>query len=613
MNNFSLDKKPHILSSPESSEGGAGGINGPANQAETELRGEVLEGHPDVEVGDKASLENALGELVADLGAAETSPEEEGAEIVGSTPEDTLDTLIREEVEASKPKFKVGENGLSLQGSEIQSIQSQIQQLESGQRDLVDSIRAEIAESRQEEIENLESEKFKLEGKKAKLTNLVLLKYNELLVKSPNTKKTLDEFTKDAMNIPVFSDQVSTNETALQEVESKIKAFNTETQTLIEIAIQDKKTELQQQLTEAQANYTETGAEAYDKPILLERAKEALEQRLSKTEFTREVGEKTEFYISDQDLEEIFALYGYVDGMKRIKKLKKDIEIYNGSEQTERNIQYFAGAAKEKELEGLRDKKNTLQKELEDIEGDTSYQETSHLERDKARYNIQLNLLGENLGKISCEVRLTNKGFELQEDYQILLEELLSKFNNSITSINTELDRLGSAISNIRALSNFRIPEGTKMRVDQLKDIDDYLEQNKSKSRWNPSRDQDSISRLSPILENIKLRIAERDEYINEYNSKNTESLNNTAALQELNEIYSQSEYIRVKLGQTELTDKNSIIQAINQLKEYIEQYQKLDDFDTKQERVRELRQEIDTISKQENDLRQYNPNVIYN
>lgn len=399
----------------------------------------------------------------------------------------------------------------------------------------------------------------------------------------------------------------------IQKAEEALNDFDAETAAQVEQAIQDKKTELQGQLTEAQANYSETGAEANDKPILLERAKEGLEQRLSETDFTQEVKGTKEFYISNQDLEEIFELYGYVDGMERIKKLKKDIKAYNGSEQTERNIQYFASVAKERELRVLRDETNTLQKELEDIEGDTSYQEASHLERDKARDQIQLNLLEEHIGEISCEVILTDKGFELKEDYQRLLEELSSKFDNSITSINTELDKLRESISNIRKLSSFQIPEGKSIRVDQLKDIDDYLEANKSKSRLDLTKDRSAISRLSPILENIKLRITERDKYIEEYNSKNTESINNTAGLRELNERYSQSEYIRGKLGQTELTDKNSITQVISKLREYIEQYQKPDDFDTKQERVRELRQKIDTISKQENDLKQYNPNVIYN
>lgn len=47
MNNFNPDKKPHILSSPESPEGVAAGINGKPNQAEqgeTELSEKVLEG-----------------------------------------------------------------------------------------------------------------------------------------------------------------------------------------------------------------------------------------------------------------------------------------------------------------------------------------------------------------------------------------------------------------------------------------------------------------------------------------------------------------------------------------------------------------------------------------
>lgn len=320
MNNFNPDQNPHILSSPEDPEGGAGGGNVLANQAEqreTELSGEVLEGQegqPNVEGGEVDSLENALGELVADLGAAETSPEEKGAEIVGSTPEDTLDTLIREEVEASKPKFKVGENGLSLQGSEIQSIQSQIQQLESGQGDLVDSIRAEIAESRQAEIENLEAEKFKLEGEKLDLeqkhTNLINQGYNNLRKEVPNTKVTLKEFSQRAMSTEAFSKEVKANNTAIQSKEEEIKAFDTETQTLIKTAIQNKKTELQQQLTEAQSGYTESGAEANDKKVLLERQ---LKEQLT---------DPNQLF-SQQNIDQILATYGIKEGLDKLEELQQ--------------------------------------------------------------------------------------------------------------------------------------------------------------------------------------------------------------------------------------------------------------------------------------------------
>jgi|GEM_PF-3540919 chromosome segregation ATPase len=618
MNNFNPDQNTYILSSSETQEGGTGAINGQSNQAEqvdAETR-KVVEGQErqqNVEGGDEAGLDATL-EGLTNVIASKKSPEEHQTAI--TTPENELDAIVQQEVDASKPKFEVGEDGLSLQGAEIQGIQSQIQQLESGQVDLVDSIKSEITESRQAERDRLESEKSKLESKKSDLekkhTTIIREKYKELLVKAPYTTVTFEEFTQRAMSTDAFREEVEPNESALQDVEAKIKDFDTETQTLIETAIQKKLGELKGKLELAEIQYKETGAEAYDKPILLERAKEALEQRLSNTEFTREVEGKTEFYISNKDLEEIFALYGYVDGMDKIKQLKKNINVYNGSEQTETNIQRFAGTAKEKELEGLRDKKNTLQKELEDIEGDTSYQEASHLEKDGGGDKIKLNLLREDLGKISCEVRLTGKGFELQKDYKTELEEITNKFNTSTQAIQTELDRLQKSINNIRALRDFKIPEGRNMKRNELREIEDYLEKNKSKSRWNPSRDQDAISRLSPILENIKLRIAERDEYLNEYNSKNTESLNNATALQELNEKYSQSEYIRGKLGQTEITAKNSITQAINKLQEYIAQYQKPDDFDTKQVRVRELREEITTISKQEKDLERYNPRVIY-
>ena len=64
MNNFNPDQNPHILSSLETQEGGAGGGNVPANQAETEFSREVLEGQSYVNMGDGYSLENALGDLV---------------------------------------------------------------------------------------------------------------------------------------------------------------------------------------------------------------------------------------------------------------------------------------------------------------------------------------------------------------------------------------------------------------------------------------------------------------------------------------------------------------------------------------------------------------------
>jgi len=285
MNNFNPDQNPHILSSPETQEGGAGGINRQTNQAEqenAELSGNVL------------------------IGSAETNPEENGSELEGQ-----LDSLIAEVVEASKPKFEVGADGLSLKGSEIQGIKSQIQQLESGEGDLVDSIRSQITESMQEKIISLEAEKFKLEGEKTKITNSILQAYNKVREKDPKTKTTLEDFTTLAMKNKIVSKAVETNNTAIKAKEDEIKAFDSETKTLIETAIQNKKIELHQQLTKVQVNYTETGAEAHDKKVLLERQ---LKEQLT----------DPDQLFSKNNITSIFAIYGIKEGLEKLEELKKE-------------------------------------------------------------------------------------------------------------------------------------------------------------------------------------------------------------------------------------------------------------------------------------------------
>ena len=604
MNNFNPDQKPIILNSPESPEGGVAGT-GPQVPS-TELGEEEL------------SLEQALDQVQKSLEGRVASEGGEGVdtEVLEDSLAAELDSLVQQEGEESKPKFEVNKDGLSLQGLEIQDIKSQIQQLEIGEGEVFDAIKAGIIESRQEVIIDLEYEKFKLEGKlegkKIELTNLIQQKYNELLAIAPDTEKTFDEFTEEAKNLPTYRKLVSANEEALQKIESKITAFDAETKALVDTAIQKRLGDLQEELKEAQTNYTEIGAEANDKPILLEQAQRELEETLSKTEFTKTVAGVEMFDISDENLSRIFELYGYVAGMDRIKKLKTDSGVYSGSEQTERSIQYFAGVAKERELNLLLDSKNNLQQEVEGIEGDSSYQEASHLERDRSSDSLNIDLLSKKLAEITCEVRLKDKGFELQEDYQKTLGELATQITDNTQSIDTELISLQESISNIRALRDFRVPEGKNLRIGQLKQIEDYLEQNKSKSRWNPNKDTDAISRLSPILENIKLKISEQDTYRSKYSTISSEFNNNSSNINELNELYNRSEYIKSKLRQTEFTDTRSIIKALNDLKEYIDKYQIPDDFDFKKSQVTELRQKIDNLSKNEQELREYNPKVMY-
>lgn len=271
----------------------------------------MLEGQEGAEVGLETVLEGLADELVA----AETSSEEEGSETAVSTPEDQLNALIAEAVEVSKPKFEVGEDGLSLQGSEIQGIQSQIQQLESRQGDLVDSIKSEITESRQTEIDGLKAEKFKLEGEKTQMekTHTVMITEAYMVLKNqvPKTTDTLKDFTKKAMSTEAFSSQVSANKEALDDVEAKIEAFDAETQTLIETVIQDKKTELQKQLTEAQAGYIGSGAEAKDKKVLLERQ---IQEQLT----------DPNALFSDQNIDQIFTTYGSKEGLARFEALKQE-------------------------------------------------------------------------------------------------------------------------------------------------------------------------------------------------------------------------------------------------------------------------------------------------
>lgn len=155
MNSFNPDQKSHILSSPETPEGGT--ASGTRQQV------------PSHELGEEAlPLEQPEGDHL-DGEATSEGGEVEYTEVSADSLAAELDSLVHQEREASKPKFEVNEDGLSKQGVEIQDIESQIQQLESGEGDLVNSIRAGITESRQEVIVDLEYKKFKLEGQKKNL------------------------------------------------------------------------------------------------------------------------------------------------------------------------------------------------------------------------------------------------------------------------------------------------------------------------------------------------------------------------------------------------------------------------------------------------------------
>lgn len=137
MNNFNPDQNPHILSSPETQEGGAGGINVTANQAEqenSELRGEVLEGREG-----QPNVEGRYGAINFDL--------------------ENLDTLITQtasDLESTeKPTFKLDpDTGLSLQGKQIEDLKTQLEALENDESTKLD-VSSEIESNRIQERESL--------------------------------------------------------------------------------------------------------------------------------------------------------------------------------------------------------------------------------------------------------------------------------------------------------------------------------------------------------------------------------------------------------------------------------------------------------------------------
>jgi hypothetical protein len=303
MNSFNPDQNPHILSSPESSEGG-----GVSNQSSV----------PQTSVPQTESEIMSPAELIAELVGENLEGEaiSEGGEGVDTeVPEDSLaaelDSLVRQEGEASKPKFEVNEDGLSLQGLEIQDIKSQIQQLESGEGEVLDAIQNKTLESRQKTRISLEDKKIKLEERQLQLSQMIAQAYGELKQLNPDTKKTFEEFTEEAKNLPTYRKRVSANEEALQEVESEITAFDAETKALVDTAIQKRLGYLQEELKEAQTNYTEIGAEENDKTIVFERR---LKDNLT----------STDVLFSNRTIQQVFDTYGLQEGLKRLQQLRTE-------------------------------------------------------------------------------------------------------------------------------------------------------------------------------------------------------------------------------------------------------------------------------------------------
>lgn len=342
MNDFNLDQKPHILSIPESLEGGSGrsGFGNDSSEGEsrpgrrTRRRGSSQTGTehniavttPDKEVttppeveegakleGEEVSSDLDLEKLQADLETVtdeSSSTTEGGSELDPDSLNFDLDELVDQGIEESKPKFEVNEDGLSVQGAEIKGIKSQIQQLESGQGEAFDAIQNEILQSRQESRMSLENQKTKLEGIQLQLLQMIEKAYNKLKEKDPKSTESIKEFTEKARSKPQFGKAITDNEDSLLKVAKELQTFDQETENQVQTAIKKRLEELKGELTESQASYTETGAEENDKKVLLERQ---LEGQLT----------DPNNLFSWDNMNQIFATYGLKEGRDRLQQLQE--------------------------------------------------------------------------------------------------------------------------------------------------------------------------------------------------------------------------------------------------------------------------------------------------
>lgn len=288
MNNFNTNQNPHILSSPENPEGGTGEINVPANQSETELSGKVVEGQEGLE--------------------AEGRPDVKGGDEAINFNLQNFDTLIAETASnlevTDKPHFALDtETGLSLQGRQIEDLRTQLEALENDESTKFD-VSAEIEANRIQERESLNT---KLEEYKDIRTG-INTKIQAAINQSNQPNRSIEDFISGNEELRA---KVAELEQVIQKAEEVINDFDAETAAQLEQAIQDKKTELQGQLTEAKAGYIESGAEANDTKVLLElRLKEQLT-------------EPNQLF-SSQNIDQIFATYGLKEGLDKLEELKQE-------------------------------------------------------------------------------------------------------------------------------------------------------------------------------------------------------------------------------------------------------------------------------------------------
>ncbi|MGA1050247.1 MAG: hypothetical protein ACO3TG_02020 [Minisyncoccia bacterium] len=290
MNDLNPDKKPHILSSPESPEGGTGN-SGQANMSEqdqAELRGEVLKDQQGVEAEENLEVNGLEDEMDFDL--------ENFDNLIAQTAIDLEST--------EKPPFELDpETGLSLQGSQIEDLKTQLEALdndESARADLSAEIEANRMQNR--EILNTKLEEYK------DIRKGINTKIQASINQSNTPNLSIEDFISGNEQLQA---KVAELEQVIQKGEDTLNDFDTETKTQVEKAIQDKKNELQQQLTEAQAGYVESGAEGYDNKTLLELQ---LQEQLI----------DPDALFSDKNIDQILTTYGAKEGLDKLQDLKQE-------------------------------------------------------------------------------------------------------------------------------------------------------------------------------------------------------------------------------------------------------------------------------------------------
>jgi len=315
MNNFNPDQNPHILSSPETQEGGAGGINGQTNQAEqenAELSGNVLKGQEGLDIAEQLDVEDEDSLDLPPLDSEEVqAPSDETLTEDGNNNEDLELPPLEDDL-----NFDIdSETGLSTALTTIENLQTQIKTLEEGGI-RYQEIESQIETERATEKTNLENS---LKENETKLNQLYIdifikLKLTVEFTGSEAQKIKIDEYLekhKDNKAVSSIKTKFDTCKKQIQELTATLATFDTETESQIQASVQAEKGTLQKSLSEAQEEYSGSEAEANDKKVLLERQ---LKEQLT---------DPNQLFSRD-NITSIFATYGLKEGLEKLEELKQE-------------------------------------------------------------------------------------------------------------------------------------------------------------------------------------------------------------------------------------------------------------------------------------------------